>query len=139
MASPIFPSASFQQIHTPQRSEFRLGSLSNNIAAPAAHSHLLAVFEDLLSYPYRVVATGTHQHDIRDVYFPLALDNSTLLGQATRSHMAFDHVNFFDDYTPFVGMNAQDFTTLAAIFTSNDLNKIIPTNVRCMGDSLLHD
>jgi hypothetical protein len=53
--------------------------------------------------------------------------------------MTLDHVDFFDDDAPLVGMNAEDFATLASVFTSNDLDEIILANMERAGNPILHD
>jgi hypothetical protein len=68
----------------------------------------------------------------------LTLDNPPLLGETTGPHMTLDHVDFFDDNSPFVGMDAEDFATLASVFTSNDLDKIILADMARTGNPLLH-
>jgi len=115
-----------------------LASLSDYITAPATYPHPLAIFEGLLSHPYWTVTTGTHQHDVGDVYLTLTLDNPPLLGEATRPHVTLDQVDFFDNNAPFIGMDAKNFTTLTAVFTSNDLDKIILANMPCTGNLFLH-
>jgi hypothetical protein len=125
-------------MQSPQRSVTHLASLSDCITTPTAHPHLLAIFEGLLSHPYWTVTTGTHQHNVGDMYLALTLDNPPLLSEPTGPHMTFDQVDFFDNDAAFVSMDAEDFATLASIFTSNDLDKIILANMPCTGNLLLH-
>jgi hypothetical protein len=122
----------------PRRSKTCLASLSDYITAPTAYPHLLTIFQGLLSHPNWEITTGTHQHDVGDMYLALTLDNSPLLGETTGPHMTLDHVDFFDDNSPFVGLDAEDFATLASVFTSNDLDKIILADMARTGNPLLH-
>jgi hypothetical protein len=125
-------------MRTPQHSKSLLASLSDYITAPTAYPYLLTIFEGFLSHPYWKITTGTHQHDVGDVYLTLTLDNPPLLGETTGPHMTLDHVDFFDNDPPFVGMYAEDFATLASVFTSDDLDEIILANMERTGNSLLH-
>jgi hypothetical protein len=72
------------------------------------------------------------------VYLALTLDNAPLLSETTGTHVAFDHVNLFDDDAPFIGMDAEDFATLTSVFTGDNLHKIILADVPPPGTSLLH-
>jgi hypothetical protein len=85
-----------------------------------------------------MITTGAHQHHIRNVYLALTLDDPPLLGEATGSHMTLDQVDFFNDNAPFISMDTEDFATLASIFPSNNLDKVILANMPCTGNPLLH-
>jgi len=138
MASPFFASAPCPPMQTLHSSTTCLAGLSDYIAAPTTYPYLLAIFEGLLSHPYWTITPGTDQHDVGDVYLAFTLDNPPLLGEATGSHMTLDHVDFFNDNAPFISVDAKDFTTLTAVFTSNDLDKIILADMPCTGNPLLH-
>jgi hypothetical protein len=116
MASPISSSALRPSVST---------SLAYRVAAPTTHTHLLSIVEAFLSHPYRQVASRTHEHDIRDVYLTLTLDNASLLREPTRSHVTLDHVDLLDDDPSFIGVHAEDLATLTFIFAGNDLDEII--------------
>jgi hypothetical protein len=100
-------------------------NLSNRIATPTAHADLLTIFEELLPNPYREVAAGAYQHDVRHMDLTLTLNDASLLGEPTGTHMTLDHVDFLDDNTSFIGMYPEDFATLAFVFASDNLDKII--------------
>jgi hypothetical protein len=116
----------------------KLPGLFDHITAPTAHPHFLTVFEGLLSHPYWKVTTGTHQHDVGDMYLALTLNYPALLGKLTGPHMTFDHMDFFNDDPAFIGVDSKDFTTLASVLTSNDLDEIILADMECTGSPLLH-
>jgi hypothetical protein len=116
MASPISSSALRPFVST---------SLAYHVATPTTHTNLLSIVEVLLSHPYRQVTSHTHEHDIRDVYLALTLNNASLLREPTRSHVTLDHVDLLDDDPSFIGMHAEDLAPLTFIFASNDLDEII--------------
>jgi hypothetical protein len=116
MASPISSSAPCPYVSA---------SLPYHIATPTTHANLLSIVEALLSHPYRQVTSRTYEHDIRDVYLALTLNNATLLREPTRSHVTLNHVDLLDDDASFIGMHTEDLATLTFIFARNDLDKII--------------
>jgi hypothetical protein len=115
-----------------------LPSLFDYITAPTAHPHFLTIFEGFLSHPYWKITTGTHQHDVGDVYLALTLNYPPLLGETTWPHMTLDHVDFFNNDPPFIDVDSKDFATLASVFTSNDLDEIILADMERTGNPLLH-
>src|SRR5690242_10706462 len=86
-----------------------------HFARPSGHPHLLAVGEGLHADPCRLVGARVHQHHVREVNRPLALDDAALPDLLGGSLVLLDQVEPLHHHPALLGNDPQHLALLAAL------------------------
>src|SRR6266446_9557698 len=94
-----------------------------------AYTYFFLILQDTVPNAYATFTFTANEHHIRNMQFPLMLNNSALLHLSRGTSMSLDHVDTLDSQTALLGENAQYFALFPTIFTSDNFDKIVLFNL----------
>src|SRR5262245_22234463 len=104
--------------------------LVDEFARPAGDPGLPAVGERAHADPGGLVRLRIHQHDVRQVDRPLALDDAALPELLRRALVLLDHVDVLDDHAALLAEHAQHLAALAALLPRHHDHRVALPHVR---------
>src|SRR5215471_6575293 len=111
--------------------------LVDEFARPAGDPGLLAIGERAHADPGGLVRLRIHQHHVRQVDRPLALDDAALPELLGWALVLLDHVDVLDEDAPLVLKHAQDLALLPALLARHHDDRVALPHV-CVCHAVLY-